>query len=445
MLKRVASSLVVLFAVAFLSLTSTQVSAQFVVDCSGGTPGAYTTINSVIPLLTNGSVVRITGTCTENVTIKGLNNLHIGAPVGQSANLQGNLNINGVQNLFLYGLNVTNPSGQGIGIGASLNVTLDDCTSSNNGGGGLNVTDSIVNIQNTAAFNNNGGGGISVSGMSDLEIGGGPASISNNVGDGIYLNDGKVGLGGNLVITNNKLAQASGVEFIHGHGIVLQGHSRALVVCGSGSNIISGNQAGGILVQESSQLSLTGPTASPYTNIVDGNGAIGISVGLGSQLELDNHTQITNHPDAGIDIYTRSGTYIVYGVQITNNGTGPSSTYPMHAGVRIDGNSEAYISGSQITQNGGPGILALVNSSVELSGDTLTSNAAGPIQCDSSSWMVTDQQSFPMPMQFGFAVPCAVPNNNYGPRPHANLPEPVFDNTQFLADEANYQKLISSF
>src|SRR5690348_10522698 len=125
---RVAVCLVSVVALAFLFVSPTEAVAQYVVDCTGNTPGAYTSINSVLPLLSDGSAVRITGPCTENVTINGLDKLQIGAPWGQTAVLNGRLNITGVRNLFVHGINVTNPNGDGIDINNSQHVQLDDCT-----------------------------------------------------------------------------------------------------------------------------------------------------------------------------------------------------------------------------------------------------------------------------------------------------------------------------
>lgn len=454
LLTRVERSLVVLSAVICFLFLSTHAFAQYNVDCTGTTPGAYTTINSVIPLLNNGSVVRITGTCTENVNIYGLNNLNIGAPWGQTANLQGNLNINGVQNLFLYGLNVTNPSGDGIDINHSFNVTLENCTSSNNGNFGLNVGNSVVSIQNTGAFNNNGNYGVNASGITDLSFSAsaGPISVNNNVGGGITLQDGVMNGGGNMIVNNNTAAPSTTPQLIgnaSGYGILLQGHARAVFYVwdlAAGPNVISGNQAGGIAIHEGSEISLSGSAPSgsgPWqTNVLNGNGPVAIYAGLGSQLTLWNGVQITNHADAGVDAYGHSEVFIAGDNQITNNGTGSPSTYPTRAGVRVDGNSEAYIRGGQISQNGGPGILALANSSVDISGATLTSNARGPIECDSSSWLVGDQTSVPETPYF--ALPCRVPNS-FGPRFHPHPTPPIPNISHMKAQEAKYQQLMSSF
>jgi len=64
---------------------------------------------------------------------------------------------------------------------------------------------------------------------------------------------------------------------------------------------------------------------------------------------------------------------------------------PRSAGIRLDGNSEVLVRGGQVTQNNGPGILALVNSSADFAGVTFAGNAEGEIiNCDTSSWMVSD-------------------------------------------------------
>lgn len=446
---RVTLCLVSVLALAFLSVSSTKAVAQYVVDCTGNTPGAYTTINSVIPLLSEGAAVRITGPCTENVTIAGLDNLRIGAPWGQTAILNGNLSIRGVRDLFVHGINVTNPNGDGIDISNSLSVQLDDCTSSNNGRQGVNVTDSVVDIQNTGAFNNNGNTGIVASGTTKLAFNGssGPITVNGNLGDGISLQDGVMNSLGNLVISNNKLnPNLDPSTDSSGYGIVFWGHARGVLYGLFAANVISGNQSGGIAIHEGSEISVSGPAQPPagvtQTAIVDNNGPVGISVGQGSQATIWNGVQITNHSDAGVDVYGGSEVFISGNDQIANNGNGLSSAYPTRAGVRVDGNSEAYIRGGQISENGGPGILALANSSIDLSGATLSSNAGGAIVCDSSAWLVTNQIALLAPVRFAF--PCRVPNTFGAKLRGFSAPAaPHINNDQ--SDETKYQQMMSSF
>jgi len=213
-------------------------------------------------------------------------------------------------------------------------------------------------------------------------------------------------------------------------------------------NTITGNQGGGIYAVDGSEIAVCcGPPMVPtgQPNIIQGNGPVGISAGYGSSLQIIDDVQITNHTDVGVDVFGHSVVYI-YGNnnQISNNGTDPSD--PARAGLRVDGNSEAYLTeGGQISQNGGPGILALVNSSLDFSGVTFKGNSGGPVLCDSSSWMVSDlaganpgANSNP-----GALMPCRVPNN-LGRRPH---PIPAFqvpDVSRFKALEAQYQQLMST-
>jgi hypothetical protein len=441
-----------LFVTLIASFLPFQALGQFLVDCSGNTPGAYTSINSVVPLLSNGASVSINGPCNENVNISGLSNLWIGGPWGQprATTLQGNLTFNGVQNLFLYGINVTNPSGDGMFINNSYNVALDNCTSSNNGNRGLVIYSSTVYIQDTGAFDNNGSDGINASGSGQLTINGysGPTSVSNNLGDGIALQDGAMNAGGALIISNNKanpttLGLGSNPA---GFGINLWGHARGVLVGIWNTNIISGNQAGGIGVHEGSEFSVCCtillPPGVTLGTIIDGNGPVGASAGFGSQLTIWDGVQISNHSDAGVEIYGHSQLLVNGNDQIINNGAGsPSVT---SAGVRIDGNSEAYVRGGQFTQNGGPGILALTNSSIDLSGATFASNLGGAIACDSSSWLVADQAA--IAGAHGHPLPCSVPNA-FGPQ-HRSFAAPRFslpDVSRMKAQQAKYKQLMSSF
>ncbi len=426
-------------AVLFLSLPQCA-PAQFLVDCSGNTPGAYTTINAVLPLLTDGASIEINGTCQENVFISGLNNLWIGAPFGQTATLHGNLSLHTDPNLFLYGLTVTGSSSNGIDVSNSLGVTLDTCSAIGNASIGLNVADSSsVNIQNASAFDTNGNYGIWVSGSSNLEFGwnNGPFDISNNIGGGIEVQRAVISAFGNMTITNNKASASPLASFNDGFGIDFKGAATGVFYQGAGPLAIAGNQSGGVSIAENSEISLAS-VGNP--TVLQANGPLGISVGSGSQLTLYGGVQVTAHTDAGVDLFAHSQAYLIGPNQITGNGSGlPSST---RGGLRIDGNSEAYIRGAVISQNGGPGILALVNSSIDLSGVSFSSNTGGSIQCDSSAWMVTDLTS-KIPA-LSALMPCKVPNS-FGTRNHPFSFRPRPDTSRFKANEARYQQLMSIF
>jgi hypothetical protein len=153
-----------------------------------------------------------------------------------------------------------------------------------------------------------------------------------------------------------------------------------------GPNVIQGNQAGGINSQESSELSLWN-CGLPYQSFLLDNGSVGISAGLGSQVTLDNNVQISGHSGPGVEIWGHSQLNIIEANLISKNGAAGD---PRSAGIVVDGNSEAYLRGGQISMNEGPGMLVLVNSSVDFSGATITGNSGGAITCDSSAYMVSD-------------------------------------------------------
>jgi hypothetical protein len=93
-----------------------------------------------------------------------------------------------------------------------------------------------------------------------------------------------------------------------------------------------------------------------------------------------------------VDVYAHSqlyGTSQLSGLSATEILSNETAGDPLGAAVRVDGNSEALLRGVTISQNSGPAILALVNSSVDFAGATLSGNA-GVITCDSTSTMVSD-------------------------------------------------------
>src|SRR6266852_342073 len=94
--------------------------AQFlVVDCSGANPYAYPTINSALPNAGPGAFIAVTGTCNESVVLYGVNNLTLGAFSRQAANLVGQLTIISSHLVYVAGLNVTNPTGEGVYVQSS--------------------------------------------------------------------------------------------------------------------------------------------------------------------------------------------------------------------------------------------------------------------------------------------------------------------------------------
>jgi hypothetical protein len=136
--------------------------AQLFVDCSGTNPNQYPSINAALQqAATVGSVISVTGTCTETVNLQGMVGLNLGAPYGQTATINGALTISNSQNVFLYGLQVTNSPIDGITVSDSTAVLLEACTANGNTLNGLRVQNmsDVAGIGVGGTFNNNGSSG----------------------------------------------------------------------------------------------------------------------------------------------------------------------------------------------------------------------------------------------------------------------------------------------
>jgi hypothetical protein len=374
----------------FLFCSGTLRAQALIVDCTGVNLSAFPSINAALPNATPGTFILVTGPCTENVSLNSQSGINLGAFFGQTAILNGSITINNSQNVFLYGLNVTNPAGDGISVSNSRGISLNVCSSNGNAGVGLRVGGmSDVTVGASGAFDHNAFGGININSNSlvALVAWAGPVDISNNTGPGVWESGSSVFTTlGPTNITNN----VSGPGTNPGFGLELLGGARAQVGGLFGPNTVAGNQAGGAFLQENSEISFF---SLGQPNLIQGNGPVGVAVGLGSQVTFAQITgtvnaQITDHTSAGVDLYGNSQAYFLGANQVLRNGT---VTDPRSAGIRLDGNSEAFLRGGQVAQNNGPGILALVNSSVDFTGVNFSGNAEGEIiDCDSSSWMVSD-------------------------------------------------------
>src|SRR5271155_1515466 len=170
-----------------------QYTQYLIVDCTGTNPSAYPSINAALPNATAGSFILVTGPCTENVSLSGVSSLNLGAYYGQTAVLNGGITISNSQNVMLYGLNVTNTSGNGISVSNSRGTSINVCTSSGNAGMGLSAAGmSDVTVGASGAFDNNGSGGININGNSLVALAtfAGTVDISNNSGPGVWESAG---------------------------------------------------------------------------------------------------------------------------------------------------------------------------------------------------------------------------------------------------------------
>lgn len=358
--------------------TFAQYNTWYTVDCSGNNPWAYPSINSVIPLLTDRSGVYIVpGTCTEDITLSNLNNIAIVTDSNQKVNVVGNFTIQSSRSIYLYGLNVSSPVADGLNILASIDITCVACSSSGNAGNGLAVGNgSQVSIQSFGSFNSNGGDGIRVdSSLIELSAFDGPIEARNNGNLGVELQGGRLLNYGNLIINNNQQG-----------GVAVGSGSNAMLDAGLGPISINSNQGSGISLSHSQMIA----SVDPYSVTIQGNGQVGVDAEAGSLFSASGGVQILDHASTGIYVAGAQLALWAPNNQITHNGFGSD---PLMAGIRLDIGSQAYIEQTTITQSSGPGILNLANSTLEVLGSTFTSNAGGPIRCDSTSVTLTDLPS----------------------------------------------------
>ena len=179
----------------------------------------------------------------------GMVGLNLGVNYGQTATINGALSISNSQNVFLYGLHVTNSPIDGITVSDSTAVLLEACTASGNTLNGLRVQNmSDVQIIGVGgAFNNNASSGIwaNVGSLVWFNNWAGPIDVSNNTLDGIECEQSTCGVLGNTTFTNNGI---SGVDLIAG--------SKMEFAAYYGPNLIQGNKSGEVTARERSRISI---------------------------------------------------------------------------------------------------------------------------------------------------------------------------------------------
>jgi hypothetical protein len=404
--------------------------AQLIVDCSGANPNAYPTINAALANAGPGSTILVSGTCNESVNLVNVHSLNLGAWFGTTATVNGWILMDHASDIYLYGLNVTNPNpgGDGFILSFSRNIVVDTCAGNGNGGYGLNASlasDVVVNA--TGTFNNNGFGGINASVNSTVLFNAwaAPIDISNNGGNGIFATDeAVVGTVGQTIINNN-----------NGSGILMFGNSRGGFGAYYGSNAIQENSGGGVSVNEGSEISFYSYGGGP-ANLIQSNGSFGAQVGHGAQATFFETAQITDNSGPGVDVFAAGQARFEGPIQVLRNGTNGD---PTSAGIRVDGNSEAFLRGGTVSQNYGPGILALVNSSADFAGVTFSGNTGGLITCDSTATMISDVTKPNSTPPAG--VNCKTP---HGLGNHKNTVKFAFkapDMAPFKALQARYKKI----
>lgn len=329
-----------------LLLPVTLFAANATVDCSGATPGAFTSINAALATLDaiGPHTVSVSGTCVENavisshdrVTLQGAPSATIHAAVGAA------LRIERSRGAVVRGLTITGPL-RGLYVQRNSDALVENVTLENSGTG-LTVDDgSIVSL-----------GGPNAATQSVL--------IRNN-NFGALVDGGTVWANGNVTIENNTSA---GMDAEHSR-IIFIGSAAA-------PNIIRNNAGNGVFGHGGSDIDFRG------ANQVTGNGLNGIFAFESSALDvIGNPTQTTT-----VDGNLRSGVVFLFNssgrVQnaiVTNNG---SAAHPLRSGVTVANNSSAIVSFSTITATTGPGVIIDSGSMARVFSTTISGGTEEPVR-----------------------------------------------------------------
>ena len=360
-------------ACSLLLLSNLAFAADATVDCSGATPGAFTSINAALASLpaAGPNSIAVTGICTESVVIVGRTDLAVfgnpSAVIQPPAPTNRALVIFGSQRVG-FSNNITFNGGRGIAVNDNSRADFDSITVQNSGGLGISSTDSIVHISNS--------------------------SVTNNARSGISVSGGSFYLDSGVNVSNNG---RSGVSAITAH-LVLNG--------GDGTpgtaNIISHNTGVGVALFNSAEGDINGDNQITFNGgpfglevvhtstvlmsdgIINSNTGIGVHCGETSHCEWSGATQINSNTGGGIEITDHSDAYIDGGIIISGN-TG--------VGVTIDLSSVLNsLGGNTITNNTGDAVVLNTLSVLKFAlPDTITPAVGNlALNCNNGSLVIGD-------------------------------------------------------
>jgi len=406
----------------------TALAGNYTVDCSGGSPGAYTSIGAaltaaVADLATGDRTILLKGNCTENVAIGGgVHRVWI-APQWDSCPWNGCTTNS--QPAQITAANANQPV---MTVSGASDVTLVHL-SLTGGSVGLSITGASVTAYSVSA-DDNSRDGIALDAGASLSIAEG--SASRNKGAGLSVQNGSSatfvgqlpwlqnrpfvvadnGYAG-LFAERSAVTSWSGAQIRDNKGPGIVSYGAGLVfgsTCCSQTAIVSGNRIGAYL-SESTRATFYGDTR------FEANGAIGIYVEKSSHAGIFG-VVIEGHAENGVSVAEASQLHVSAGTAIRDNG---SAATPWSAGVRVDGSSNGFFDTSNdpagpatISGNTGPGILVDLGSSIDSreavvqnntgegvrvdrgsvavlgQGTTLRPNARGTVGCDRTSNVFSD-------------------------------------------------------
>jgi hypothetical protein len=356
-----------------LLLTSTLAFAQpklpGAIDCSGATPGAFTSITQGILGSPDHTAFTLAGNCTESVVIQNRNDLSFFAlspvTIQVASPDQQIIRMVSSQNIAFFGP-ITITGGQGVSVSNSSAVFVG-VTIQNSGALGLTSSNSQVQVVTGSISGNTRTGVVASGGTMELD----GVTISNNGRLGVsaqtthlIMSDGN---GLNTVVSNNGLG-----------GVQLFNSSQ-----GDFTDLQINNNAGGNF----GLLALTNTAVVMQGGSINGNAGIAVTCSSTSHCEF-SQTQINSNTVGGIRTTAHSELELDGAVQISGNGG---------AGILVDQHS-AYTSngGNTISNNTGDALIVNALSTLNfVAPDTITATGANlALNCNNGSLVTGDISTY---------------------------------------------------
>jgi hypothetical protein len=346
-----------------------------VVDCTGATPGAFTSITAALTSLplAGPNSISVTGTCHENVVMFNRTDLTIfGNP--SATVVPGNANghllaIFASQRVGIQ--NITFDGGRGALVIDNSRVDFTSVTIQNSTGIGLTSIDSLVHIADST---------VKSSTRSGISVGGGTFYIDSDVTGTTVTANGRAGISvitGHLIMNGGDGVTPGTENVVSDNGGVGVQVVNSAEGDFSGDNRITGNQGPWALgILHTSTIIMSDAS-------ILSNAGIGVHCGETSHCEWTGATKIDNNLKGGIEITDHSDAYIDGGIDISGN-TG--------TGVLVDVSSAfSSLGGNTINNNTVDGILLNTLSVLKFAAsDTITGNGNLALSCNNGSLVVGD-------------------------------------------------------